>query len=417
MDKEKAKRSISELIKNFSSHLSDYESNGYLESQLRTDFLDELFKALGWDITNKANLSPFKREVLVEKGDTKGRPDYSFRVNGEDRFFVEAKACSKGTDKPDDIFQAKKYGYNTRKVNIVVLTDFKTFKVFDTSLKPDVKQPKVGLLFELEFEKFNNSDFDKLLLFSREQVMAGSLDGLSSKDPSSKRLRIPVDAAFLEQMTGWREELAKDVYKNNLNLSARSLNDVVQRLLDRLVFIRILEDRRIIESKTLKEIVDAWKQSKHRDIQPQLNSLFKQLNEDFNGEIFKPHPCETITYDSKVIAEIIDELYYPSPYDFAVIGVDLLGIIYEKYLGKTIRLTEKRVKVEEKPEVRKAGGVYYTPKWVVEYIVGNTVGKLIKNKSPEEIAKLHILDPACGSGSFLIGSLERLFDYHLEYYL
>ena len=417
MDKERVKQDISALAKRFSSHLSDYEDTGYLESQLRTDFLDELFETLGWDLTNKANLSPFKREVLVEKGDTKGRPDYSFRVDGEDRFFVEAKSCSKGTDKPDDIFQAKKYGYNTRKVNVVVLTDFKTFKVFDTSLKPDVKLPKVGLLFELDLTKFNDSDFDKLLLFSHDQVITGSLDSLSSKDPSSKRFRIPVDAAFLEQMTGWREELAKDVYKNNSSLSARSLNDVVQHLLDRLVFIRILEDRKIIESKTLKEITDNWKEAKHRDIQAQLNSLFRQLNEDFNGEIFKPHQCETIVYDSKVIAEIIGELYYPSPYDFAIIGVDLLGIIYEKYLGKTIRLTEKRVKVEEKPEVRKAGGVYYTPRWVVEYIVGNTVGKIIENKNPDEIAKLHFLDPACGSGSFLIGSLEKLFEYHLEYYL
>lgn len=416
MDKEAVRQTISELAKSFSVHLSDYESNVYLESQLRTDFIDELFKALGWDLTNKAKLSPFQREVLVEKGDTKGRPDYSFRVNGEDRFFVEAKACSKGTGKPEDIFQAKKYGYNTRKVNVVVLTDFKTFKVFDTSLKPDVKQPTVGLLFELEFTKFDTTDFDKLWLFSREQVVAGALDGLSSKDPASKRFRIPVDVAFLEQMTDWREKLAKDVYKNNPSISIRLLNDVVQRLLDRLVFIRILEDRKIIESKTLKEIADNWKEAKHRDIQPQLNSLFKQLNEDFNGEIFKPHACETTTYDSNIIGEIVDELYYPSPYDFAVIGVDILGIIYEKYLGKTIRLTEKRVKVEEKPEVRKAGGVYYTPKWVVEYIVENTVGKQIDKKTPEEISKLHILDPACGSGSFLIGSLERLLKYHFEYY-
>jgi type I restriction-modification system DNA methylase subunit len=417
MDKEGVKQAISELVSQFLSQQFYYESTDYLESQLRTDFIDELFKILGWDLTNRANLSQLRREVLVEKGDTKGRPDYSFRVKGEDRFFVEAKACSKGTNKPEDIFQAKKYGYNTRKVNIAVLTDFETFKVFDTSLKPDLKQPKVGQLFELKCAEFATSDFEKLWLFSHEQVLAGSLDNLSLKDPASKRLRIPVDAAFLEQMTGWRETLAKDIYKNNPGLSVRSLNDAVQHLLDRLVFIRILEDRKIIESKTLKEAVDNWKEAKHRDIQPQLNSLFKQLNEDFNGEIFKTNICETVKYDSKTVAEIIDELYWPSPYDFAVIGVDILGIIYEKYLGKTIHLTEKRVKVEEKPEVRKAGGVYYTPKWVVETIVENTVGQLIKGKSPEEMAKLHFLDPACGSGSFLIGSLERLLDYHREYYL
>lgn len=416
VDKENARKAIAELAERFEVQASAYESAGYLESQLRTDFIDEFFKALGWDLVNKNKLSPRQREVLVEKGDTKGRPDYSFRINGEDRFFVEAKSPSKGTDKPDDIFQAKRYGWNTRKVNVVVLTDFKTFRVFDTSLKPDVKQPKLGLLFDFAFSNFA-SEFDKIWLFSREQVYAGSLDRLSSKDPSAKRLRIPVDDAFLEQMTAWREKLAKDVYKNNAEITVRTLNDVVQRLLDRMVFIRILEDRKIIESKTLKEIAENWAASKHRDLQSQLNALFKQLNNDFNGEIFKEHPCETIAYDSGIVAEIIDELYYPkSPYDFAIIGVELLGIIYEKYLGKTIRLTEKRVKVEEKPEVRKAGGVYYTPKWVVHYIVENTVGKLVENKKPEEIAKFRVLDPACGSGSFLLGALETLFEVHLDYY-
>ena len=416
MDKETARQEIAKLIERFVAQQPYYESNSYLERQLQTDFIDKLFEGLGWDIANRKGLSPFDREVLVEKGDTKGRPDYSFRMNGEDMFFVEAKAASKGTDNPDYAFQAKRYGYSTRKVSVVVLTDFKTFKVFDSSLKPDVKQPRVGLLFELEFTKYTSSDFDKLWLFAHGEVVAGSLDRLSSKEPGAKRLRIPVDAVLIEQMTQWREMLAKDVHKNNTEIGVRELNDVVQRLLDRLVFIRILEDRKIIESKTLKEIAENWNESKHRDIQFQLNALFKQLNDDFNGEIFKPHPCETTKFESKTVAGIIEDLYYPCPYDFAIIPVQILGIIYEKYLGKTIRLTEKRVIVEEKPEVRKAGGVYYTPQWVVDYIVENTVGKIIENKKPDEIAKLHVLDPACGSGSFLIGALERLFRHHFSYY-
>ena len=250
------KRTVQELAGRFASNQSDYESSGYLESQLRTDFVDELFKTLGWDIVNRNKLSRLQREVLVEKGDTTGRPDYSFRVNGEDRFFVETKAPSKGTDKPEDVFQAKSYGWNTRKVNIVVLTDFKSFKVFDTSLKPDLTKPKLGLIFELEFSEFGTQDFEKLWLFSKEKVNSGSLDQLSSKDPSAKRLRIPVDTALINQMTFWREDLAKDIYKHNSEITVRELNDVVQRLLDRLIFIRLLEDRKIIDAKTLKEIVE-----------------------------------------------------------------------------------------------------------------------------------------------------------------
>jgi len=147
-----------------------------------------------------------------------------------------------------------------------------------------------------------------------------------------------------------------------------------------------------------------------------LTPLFQKINEDFNGEIFKPHLSESIKIDSEVLAKIIERLYPPkSPYRFDVIGVELLGSIYERYLGKTIRPTAKTVRVEEKPEVRKAGGVYYTPKYIVDYIVKNTVGKVIEGKTPKQIGKIRILDPACGSGSFLIGAFQYLIDYHVRY--
>lgn len=418
LDKARAQAELRKLVLRYEMHASEYESSEYLERQLQNDFLNDVFTILGWDLTNKANLSSRQREVLVEKGDTKGRPDYTFRVDGVDKFFVEAKSPSRGTDKPEDILQAKSYGYSTTKVTISILTDFKTLKVFDTEIKPNFKQPRQGLLFETNLDTMAESHFDQIYIFQRDEVHNGSIEKLLQKDPTLKRLRVPIDVAFLEQLTEWREKLAKDIFRNNPDITIRSLNDVVQRILDRLIFIRLIEDREITRTRQLKDISDNWKISKHRDIQQELNSLFKKLNDDFNGEIFKPHPCETITYDSKIISEIIDELYPPeSPYSFAAIPVELLGIIYEKYLGKTIRLTEKRLKVEEKPEVRKAGGVFYTPKWVVDAIVGNTIGELIKGKTPEQITKLHILDPACGSGSFLIGALNNLFDYHLDYWL
>ena len=67
--------------------------------------------------------------------------------------------------------------------------------------------------------------------------------------------------------------------------------------------------------------------------------------------------------------------------------------------------------------MKKAGGVYYTPSYIVDYIVSNTVGELIKDKTPEDVNNLKMLDPACGSGSFLLGAYEFLLNYHLNYYL
>lgn len=408
---------LEKLIRRFESERTHYLSKGYSEAQARVDFITPFFKALGWDVENEEGLPHHSREVVVEAAeDTGGRPDYSFRVAGQTKFFVEAKAPSEELDTAKHILQAKTYAWNTKQVFFVVLTDFEEFRFYDASIRPDERKPDEGLLLKLKYTDYP-ANAAKLWEFSRERVAAGALEALLPRDRRTQRLRIPVDAAFLDEMTGWREDLAKDIYKNNPNLTARQLNEIVQRLLDRIVFIRIAEDRRVIEKNQLRDVVEEWKARGGKfHIFEWLNDLFHRINEDFNGEIFKPHLSEEIKIDSDVLAHIIERLYPPkSPYRFDVIGVELLGSIYERYLGKTIRPTAKQVRVEEKPEVRKAGGVYYTPKYIVDYIVKNTVGKIIEGKTPKQIEKLRILDPACGSGSFLIGAFQCLIDYHVRY--
>jgi len=182
-----------------------------------------------------------------------------------------------------------------------------------------------------------------------------------------------------------------------------------------LIFIRVAEDRGVLPENQLREIARHWMESdKSKSILAELLPLFHFVNQKLNGEISKPHKCEEMKWDSALVAEIIDEGL--EPYNFAQIGVELLGSIYERYLGKTIRVTETRAIVEEKPKVRKAGGVYYTPKYIVDYIVAQTVGKLIEGKTPKQIEKPRVLDPACGSGSFLLGAYQVLLDFHTRYY-
>ena len=182
---------------------------------------------------------------------------------------------------------------------------------------------------------------------------------------------------------------------------------------DRLVFIRNLEDREIEEEELLRTLTKSTE-----NIYPKLLPIFRQMDSQYNGLIFKKHLSEEITVDDKVLKDIIRRLYPNiSPYRFDIIEPELLGRIYEKFLGSKIRLTAShRAKIEEKPEVRHAGGVYYTPEWVVHYIVENTVGKLVEGKNPEEIKQIKILDPACGSGSFLLGAFAYLIDYHAQWY-
>jgi len=61
--------------------------------------------------------------------------------------------------------------------------------------------------------------------------------------------------------------------------------------------------------------------------------------------------------------------------------------------------------------------VYYTPSYIVDYIVQNTLGKLLEGKSPDDAKTIRVLDPACGSGSFLLGAYQYLLDWHLRFYL
>ncbi len=411
------KAAVEKLIRRFESDKTHYLSKGYSEAQARVDFITPFFKALGWDVENEEGLPHHARQVVVENTeDTRGRPDYSFRLATQVKFFVEAKAPSEELDATRHIIQAKDYAWNTKQVFFVVLTDFEEFRFYDASIKPDERNPDEGLLLNLKYNVYLKN-IKRLWDFSRERVTAGSLEAMLPRDRRTQRLRVPVDEAFLDEMTGWREDLAKNIYKNNPSFTAKQLNEVVQRLLDRIVFIRIAEDRHVIEKNQLRDVVDEWNARGGKlHIFDWLNDLFHRINEDFNGEIFKPHLSEEIKIDSDVLAHIIERLYPPkSHYRFDVIGVELLGAIYERYLGKTIRVTPKQVRVEEKPEVRKAGGVYYTPEYIVDFIVKNTVGEIIEGKSPKQIEKIHILDAACGSGSFLIGAFQCLIDYHLRY--
>jgi len=418
-DIESFREKLQTLITKFEKDKTHYLSKGYPEAQVRIDFLNPLFKALGWDIENKAQKPPHERDVIVELSpETTGRPDYNFRINGATKFFIEAKAPSIALDDVNHILQAKSYAWSTKEVYFVILTDFEEFKLFDASLKPNPKFPDEGLIFDFKYTDYPDN-IEKLWELSRERVEQGSLEALLPRDTRSKRLRIPPDKSFLEDLTIWRTELAKDVHKRNPVFDVKLLNDVVQKLLDRIIFIRIAEDRKIRPDRELWEIVAQWKEEgKRKSIMTHLTDLFHEINDDLNGDIFKPHACEKADVDSNLLADIIEKLYFPeSRYRFDAIGVELLGSIYERYLGSTIRVTPQRIKVEEKPEVRKAGGVYYTPKYIVDYIVKNTVGKIIEGKSPRQIANIKILDPACGSGSFLLGAYQCLIDYHLRYYL
>ena len=408
--------SLRQLVDLFASNIAQYKSVDYDESNVRVDFFDKFFELLDWDVRNEQGFTETHREVIrefkIKKFDGQKVPDYCFRINPS-QFFVEAKKPSVNIkDNAESAIQLRRYAY-TAKLPLSILTDFEEFAVYDTRIKINkTDQASTARIFYCTFNEYEQH-FDYIYnLFSKVAIQKGSFEHYVTEHKKAKGVS-EVDKEFLSFIEGWRIELAKNIATNNPELSIYDLNIAVQKMIDRILFLRIAEDKGIESYGILQ------KESQKSSVYKRLNRIFSEADEKYNAGLFKHEKWfEKITIDDKILINIINNLYFPEcPYALEVLPVEILGNIYEKFLGKVIRLTAgHRVKVEAKPEVRKAGGVFYTPQYIVDYIVQNTVGVLIKDKTPDEISKVTIVDPACGSGSFLVGAYQFLLNYHLDFY-
>ena len=418
--KDLAFRKISDLVTRFDEQYLSYKKSEYNETLTRRDFIDPFFKSLGWDIDNEQGYAEAYREVIHEdrvkvSGATKA-PDYSFRLPGGKRlFFVEAKKPSvQVKDEIHPSYQVRRYGWSA-KLPVSIITDFEEFSVYDCTKRPNqADRASVARINYLVYKDYAR-DFDFIWdTFSKEHVLKGSFDKFVQGE-KNKKGTTTVDKEFLQSLDSWRTQLAIAISKSNRNLDEDELNYVVQNTIDRIIFLRIAEDRGIEEYGYLKNSLEG------ENYYENLFRTFVRADEKYNSGLFdfkKDKISRELAIDNKTIKKIIGELYFPdSPYEFSVLPVEILGNAYEQFLGKVICIDKShKAKIEEKPEVRKAGGVYYTPQYIVDYIVKNTVGKLVEGKTPKEVSKLKIVDPACGSGSFLLGAYQYLLDWHKEYY-
>lgn len=416
------------------------------EADVRQSYIDPLLRALGWPVGEQPGVPARLKDVEVEPplaspGQTNKRPDYLLRIGGYTRFVIEAKKPS--VDLAGDreaIFQAKSYAWSLQ-VPFAVLTDFEEWRVFDATIKPRIDEPKRGLVadFDLRYEDYATRFGALYEMFGRAAVAGGSLEELLrqvKRIPRNRRVRgvdrmlldirgsTPVDRDFLDFLQDYRLRFARALYADNkaafpdahTDAGAAKLSEAAQRLLDRLVFLRVCEDRNIANYGEIRDLLDDASES-GEDPYARLVAHFRRLAVTYNGYLFREHFTEGLEVDGHLLSDFIRDLYPPeSPYRFAAIRDDLLGVIYERFLGHTITVDKKgNVRAEEKPEVRHAGGVYYTPQFVVDAIVRRTVGELIKGKAPGEIVEpkkgIKVVDPACGSGSFLIAALDYLMEH------
>lgn len=417
---------IHDLCERYERNKKSYRSDTYNEAQARQEFINPLFKLLGWDMDNEQGYAEAYKEVVHEDairiGGAIKAPDYSFRIGGQRKFFLEAKRPQVSVvDQKDPAYQLRRYAWSA-KLPLSILTNFSELAVYDCRYRPETGDaPSRHRVEYFTFEKYAEKWEYLVNTFSREAILKGSFDKYA-QGMKGKRGTQEVDSEFLKEIELWREILAKNLKLRNKDLSIEALNFAVGRIIDRIIFLRVCEDRGIEEYGQLEGLL------KGSGLYDSLVKLFKRADERYNSGLFhfqkekgrgeQPDTLTpTLTVDDRILKDVLRTLYYPqSPYEFRVFPADILGQVYEQFLGKVIVKSGRSVEVEEKPEVRKAGGVYYTPTYIVDYIVKHTVGKLVEDKTPDDVSKLRVLDPACGSGSFLIGAYQYLLDWHLAYY-
>ena len=443
---------LNRLVETFGRNLAAYKSPGYDEASLRQEFLNPFFRALGWDIENRAGLIPQRREVVAESRTDIGRADYLFRIE-RPRFVCEAKRPAE--ELQPHAHQAKGYAW-TIGVPLVVLSDFEELNIYIVGGEPKEAEPLVGLWKNYHFQDYVAKARELWDLLARDNVAGGSIDRLIESLPK-RPLKLGkgqfvirpdptqnFDAKFLNFLDGERRSLASDLIRHNDRadlLEGTRLNEAVQSILDRLLFIRISEARGIDLGTKLQSLLETWKRRQQREDsmkeEPPANwggaglaapkgSLWYSIVRHiraldrrppshvpfFNGNLFKLHFSEELVVGDDWLAGFLDKICNEySSYKFGYVAVEILGTIYERFLGKVVRPHGRGAVIEEKPEVRKAGGVYYTPFYVVEYIVEQTVGKVLAGKKLEETLQLRFLDPACGSGSFLLRVFERVCEH------
>ena len=292
-----------------------------------------------------------------------------------------------------------------------ILTNFETVAVYNADWKSSNLYG--NLFFILHPNDFLTDNRFKML--SKESFERNELDKEALKY-GKKQVKNHIDKQLLLDMIRFREILSKDIVKNNQDkqLSQDDVDESVQRILDRLIFIRNAEDREMEENKLLSN-VRQWSERGKGELMKEISKVYSYYDSIYNSKLFYRHLCDELYIDNEALQEVIEGLNHSKDnsyrYDFSIIESDVLGNIYEQYLGNILKSTPKRAKLLESKTHRREQGIYYTPSYIVDYIVKNTVGEFIKTHTPEEIKKVRILDPACGSGSFLIRAYKELEDY------
>jgi hypothetical protein len=396
------------------------------EADVSHQFLDPFFRALGWPVDDPAR---YKYELTTQAG----RPDMTLIPEHGGTIFIEAKRFGalgelaqvqktvSGTVKPGQMAlpgmatdrtpeeqQVINYAFKNGGT-WAILTNFEKLRLFNAR--------RDWLVLSFEDPRAYLEDFDLLWQLSYESICQGGLDALSAQ-----RYREDVDTDYLAFINHWRERLAQDIVQHpdanpwafdeegHVNLT--DLRAVVQRVLDRLVVVRFAEDHLIIPVHTLYSFHELRQNNPYSfSLGEMVAHLYRRFDEEHNSALFALHLTDRAVFSDAVLGALIDKLYEAR---YRSMSADIMGNTYEQYLGQTLVQVGDVVETRDNVEMRKKQGSYYTPQVIVRYLVDRALGHYLKGKTADEVRELRVLDPSCGSGSFLIYAYQVLADFYRD---
>ena len=384
--------------------LSDFRENykfhkDHSESNTETRLVEPLFKALGW------NEKDWIKQEQIHRGQKQGRADYVFKINDKIVFVLEVKKVGIQLEKEANR-QVISYALS-RRIPFAISTNFECMNIFCVEQEDAINN---------KFRVFNSpedyiNNINDLLFLSKESFAQNSILKKAESEGRLKK-RVTINKPLLEDFMNVRRLISNDIEHTYPGKYAPNEKDeIVQRIIDRLIFVRRCEDTGINPDNITLEEINHLPDNK---AYLRLKEIFSKYNSVYNSGLFainQDNDCDTIKIDGTIIKKLLGHLYESTDktyiYDFDWIDADVLGQVYEQYLGIILAQTKTgKAQLKDGQAHRKEQGIYYTPTYVVDYIVKNTLGELLKNKKLNT-KNIKILDPACGSGSFLI----KAFDY------
>ncbi|MFH1053880.1 MAG: TaqI-like C-terminal specificity domain-containing protein [Candidatus Woesearchaeota archaeon] len=418
LTKEESKEKIKELVDEYTTKIKDREHS--LDERNTERFIERILQILNWDIDN---FDQVIRRDSVKVEDRTKIPDYVLYINGEKKAVVEAKAFSESLDNPKYIKQALEYGYY-KQVRVCILTNGKEIRIYDPFILSKSSEGK--LLFSVHINQYENLFDQRLWFLSYNEIKENTI---LAKFASKGEVKKPVSEEVIDNIIKGRKFLIDSILNLNKIDDFKIAREHAHKIINRFLFIRVAEDRSFFKEfdhgRILEDRVNIFKKRISQKIKPLMNEikeLFMEINEVYNGELFKPHPCEELKIDSESLEKVIYLMYYikhengeEDQVDFSKLDADVLGSIYEKFLGTIIHETKSGKLIERVDNgVRKEMGQYYTPQFIVDFIVQNTINSYLE-ENPDKLFSIKIIDPACGSGAFLIKAFDSMYNKYRDF--